>query len=244
MRLMICFFLWLAVLPTVSAQTIFLSISSDDYQVTNVFSDIDTFNIDIEINTPLTTGVYMNPEIVSVVYSVSGVLASGTPSGFTDFALQRNITGSEFYAQGSSINFEISQNAVLSDGVQVTELVGNGIVFTFNGREIGNGRFHPALFELDAAGTGQIQNSNNVITENPLQQINFGDEYITDLMFDPGNTTLITEMPVVPTPTISGGGGATSPWGIGVLVALGFLAGLVRRRKSTSFPLAITTVAS
>ena len=73
----------------------------------------------------------------------------------------------------------------------MAELGGNGIVFSFNGREVGNGRFHPALLQLNADGSGTIQNSNNIVTEVPLQQVAFGEEYITDLQFDPGNTTLI-----------------------------------------------------
>ena len=208
-------------------------ISSNDFQITNVFSDVDTFDIAIEIDLPLASGMYVNPDIVGVSYSVTGSLTPGTPSGFTNFALQRDITGTEFYAQGSSISFEIVPGAVLSDGVQVDELVGNGIVFTMNAREVGNGRFHPALLEIDSDGTGRIQNSDNVIVEVPLQQVNFGDEYITDLMFDPGNTTLIVETPVLPPPPtdpvpFSGGSGATSIVDIGVLVTLAFTACAIR----------------
>lgn len=199
----------LTAFSSANAQTMLLSISSDDYQITNVFSNVSTFAIDIEIDAPLAAGVYVNPEIVSVDYSVSGSLAAGTPSGFTNFALQRDITGTEFYAQGSLLNFEIGAGAALVDGVQIAELVGNDIVLTFNGREIGNGRYHPALLELNIDGTGRIQNSDNIVVENPLEQVAFGAEYITDLMFDAGNTTVITAMPVAPPPS-SGGGGATS----------------------------------
>ena len=199
----------LTALSSANAQTMLLSISSEDYQITNVFSNVSTFAFNIEINGPLAAGVYIDPEIVSVDYSVSGSLAAGTPSGFTTFALRRNITGTEFYAQGSSLSFEIGVGAALVDGVQIAELVGSDIVLTFNGREIGNGRYHPALLELNIDGTGRIQNSDNIIVENPLDQVGFGTEYITDLMFDAGNTTVITAMPVAPPPS-SGGGGATS----------------------------------
>lgn len=213
-------------------------ISSNDFQITNVFSDVDTFDIAIEIDTPLASGMYVNPDIVSVSYSVSGTVTPGTPSGFTNFALQRDITGAEFYAQGSSLSFEIAPGAVLSDGVQVDEFVGNGIVFTFNAREVGNGRFHPALLEIDSNGTGRIQNSDNIIVEVPLQQVNFGDEYITDLMFDPGNTTLIVETPVLPPPPdpvpFSGGSGAISWVDIGVLASLAFLAFAIRKRRQAA----------
>ena len=160
---------------SVCAQTMRFTTTNADYQLTNVFSGVDTFSVTVIIDAPLAPEVYVNPDIVSVSYAVSGALVPGTPSGF--------------YAQGSSLNFEISTTAVLSDGIQVAELVGNDVILTYNAREIGNRRFHPVLFEIRAGGTGQIQNSDNVITENPLQQVNFGDEYINDLMFDPGNTT-------------------------------------------------------
>ncbi len=186
-----------------------LSIDSDDLQVTPVFSDVDFFSIDIEIDAPLATGVYTNPEIIRVTYQVTGDLVAGTPSGFASFDLQRSISGDEFYAQGSSLSFEISQNAVLSDGVQVAELVGAGTVLTFNGREVDNGRFHPALLELDADGSGQIQNSNNVPTLVPLLEVDFGAEYITDLGFDAGNTTVLRR---TPEGTLSGGGGGKFRW--------------------------------
>lgn len=221
----------LGVASSANAQTMFLSVSSDDYLVTNVFSDVDTFDIDIEINSPLAPGVYINPDIINVTYSVTGVLEPGTPSGFPSFALLRDITGTEFYAQGSSLNFEIGPNAVLGDGVQAAELVGNGIVFTFNGKEIGNGRYHPALLELDIGGTGRIQNSDNIIVENPLQQVDFGVEYITDLVFDPANTTLITGTLPNPDPTPgSGGSGATSLLEIAALVLLSLFAAMIRKR--------------
>ncbi len=215
----------------VSAQNMVLSISSDDYQVTTVFNDVGTFDIEIEIDAPLATGTFVNPDVVGVDYSVSGVLVDATPSGFPSFALEREMTGAEFYAQGSSLSFEISPTAVLTDGVQVAELAGDGVVFTFNGREVGNGRFHPALFELNADGTGRIQNSNNVIVENPLQEVDFGDEYVTDLMFDPGNTTLIAATPVAPVPNRGGGGGALSPFGTGLLVLLCLIAAPGLRRR-------------
>lgn len=217
---------------SVNAQSMLLSVSSDDFQITNVFSDIDTFAIDIEINSPMATGNYVNPDIVSVSYSVSGDLVAGTPSGFPSFALQRDMDGAEFYAQGSSLSFEISPNAVLDDGVQAAELVGIDTVLTFNGREVGNGRFHPALFELDANGSGRIQNSDNVITEVPLQQVSFGEEYVTDLAFDPGNTTLITEANNDP-PAKSNGGGALSPVGIGALTILLLSTAVRSMRKRT-----------
>jgi hypothetical protein len=207
-----------------------LSTSSDDYQLTTVFSDVRIFSINIEIDAALAPGVYVDPPIINVVYRVMGELVPGTPSGFPAFDLQRTITGADFYAQGSSLSFEIAPFAALSDGVQAAELVGNGVVLTFNGREVDNGRFHPALFELNMNGTGRIQNSDNIPTLNPLLQVNFGEEYITDLMFDPGNTTLITGH-FVELPKIGGGGGAISVLAAAALMLLGIGSVTMRRRK-------------
>jgi hypothetical protein len=181
----------LALQPTVQAQNMTLSIDQNDFIVTNLFSDVDTFSIDIEFAVPLTRINFVNPDITNVTYRVSGSLEPGTPSGFPAFALERIMTGDEFYAQGSSISFQIASNAVLSDGVQVAELAGNGLVFTFNGKEVDNGRYHPTLFELNSDGTGMMQNSDNIIALNPLDQVAFGSEYINTLAFDPGNTTLL-----------------------------------------------------
>ncbi len=194
-----------------NAQNMFLTMDQDDFIVTNVFSDVDTFDFDIRFAVPIASGSYVNPDITSVTYRVSGTLEPGTPSGFNAFALERIMTGDEFYAQGSSISFEIAAGAVLSDGVQVDELVGNGLVFTFNGKEVDNGRFHPTLFELNSDGTGMMQNSDNIIVANPLQQVEFGSEYINTLAFDPGNTTLMRGITVTSgRPRGSSGSGALS----------------------------------
>ncbi|MDX2411319.1 MAG: hypothetical protein QNK34_05115 [Woeseiaceae bacterium] len=193
------------------AQTMRLVFSSDDFVVTPVFNDVVQFTFDIEIDAPLAPGVYTNPDIISVLYRVSGDLMN-TPSNFPAFALERDITGDEFYAQGSSLVFVVLAGAVLDDGVQIAELAGSGVVFTFNGKEVGNGRFHPALLELNADGTGMIQNSDNIITEDPFQQVDFGEEYITDLAFDAGNLTLLTAVAAEPDPPVRrSGGGAISP---------------------------------
>lgn len=197
---------------SIMADTMLLSTSSGDYDVTNVFSNVDTFTIDIEINLPLEAGLYVDPEIINVTYAVSGSLVAGTPSGFPSFALQRNITGTEFYQQGSSLSFEISPSADLSDGVQASELIDNGFILTLNAREVDNGRFHPALLELYSDGTGRIQNSNNVPSLEPLLEVNFGDEYITDLTFQPENLTLITITPEVDSQAHSGSGSVNVYW--------------------------------
>lgn len=196
------------------AQTYTLAISSNDFVATPVFSDVTTFDFEVVIRGELAPGQYANPPLESVRYSVSGDLAQGTPSGLPSFALIRDIDGADFYAQGSLLIFDIADTAVLSDGVQVAELEGATLVFTFNGREIDTGRFHPALFQLNADGTGRIQNANNVVQQVPLVQLEFGEEYITDLAFDPGNLTLFTEQAAPPPPPVnfgsSSGGGAVS----------------------------------
>ncbi len=226
----------LAVLATLvafanaNAQTMILSTSNSDYQVTPVFSDVGAFSIDVEIDAPLAPGVYIDPPIIRVTYQVTGVLEAGTPSEFPSFDLQRNISGEVFYEQGSSLRFEIAQNAVLSDGVQAIELVGGGTVLTYNAREVDNERFHPALLELNANGTGRIQNSDNIPTLDPLLEVAFGEEYITDLAFDPGNTTLIIDPNAAP-PRKSGGG-SSSPLMLAVLVLLGLLVWTFQRRTS------------
>ncbi len=216
-----------------SAQTMILSTSNSDYQVTPVFSDVGAFSIDVEIDAPLAPGVYIDPPIIRVTYQVTGVLEAGTPSGFPAFDLQRNISGEEFYEQGSSLRFEIAQNAVLSDGVQAIELVGGGTVLTYNAREVDNGRFHPALLELNSNGTGRIQNSDNIPTLDPLLEVAFGAEYITDLAFDPGNTTLIIDPN--PAPPRKSGGGSNSPLTLAVLALLGLLVRTFRHRASAVY---------
>jgi hypothetical protein len=210
------------------AQTMRLAFASDDFVVTPVFNNVAQFTFDIEIDAPLAPGVYTNPDIISVLYRVSGELMN-TPSNFPSFALERDITGDEFYAQGSSLVFEVRAGAVLDDGIQIAELAGSGVVFTFNGKEVGNGRFHPALLELNADGTGMIQNSDNIITEDPFQQVDFGEEYITDLAFDAGNLTLLTVVGTEPDPPVRrSGGGAISPQLLFLLLFLTLGARLLR----------------
>jgi len=189
----------LAANPSANAQNMFLTMDQDDFIVTNVFSDVDTFAFDIRFAVPLASGSFVNP----------------------------HITSDEFYAQGSSISFEIAAGALLSDGVQVDELVGNGLVFTFNGKEVDNGRFHPTLFELNSDGTGMMQNSDNIIVADPLQQVAFGSEYINTLIFDPGNTTLMRGI------TITSGrpGGGNSGSGAFSFVALAGLLLLTAARR-------------
>ncbi len=218
----------LATHSAANAQNMFITMDQDDFVVTNVFSAVDTFAFDIRFAVPLASGSFVNPDITTVTYSVSGVLVAGTPSGFPAFALQRTMSGDEFYAQGSSISFEIAASALLSDGVQIDELVGNGLVFTFNGKEVDNGRFHPTLFELNADGTGMMQNSDNIIVLDPLQQVAFGSEYINTLAFDPGNTTLMRGTTVTNRPS----GGGSSGGALSFLALAGLLLLVAGRRRA------------
>ena len=192
----------------VSAEPIRLSTSNLDYQITNTFSDVDLFTIDIDLDIPFESGLYDNPTILNVNYRVFGSLEPGTPSGFPQFDLQRSISGAEFYQQGGSLMFEIAANADFSDGIQADELVDNGTILTLNAREVGNGRFHPPIFELYSDGTGRIQNSNNVHTVDPLLEVNFGDEYITDLEFSTHSTVLLHVFLIDEIIEDNGGGGA------------------------------------
>lgn len=210
--------------------------NGSDIVTTAVFSDVTTFQIRIEFDEPIRTGVYDNPALVQVVYSVSGDLMMGTPSGFPSFALERTITGADFYAQGSSLRFEVAADAFIDDGVVASELVGTGgdVVFRFDGREVDNGRFHPALLELRADGTGRIQNSNNVPSQNPLQEVAFGEEYITDFTYIPAEFTILTEMdldPIVPVPPQQGPFGGSGGGSVGIAGLLFLVTTLLIRRR-------------
>jgi len=175
-----------------------LTFQASDFGLNPTFSEVRTFAFSIDLAVPVTAGSsYSNPALTRVDYNVSGRL-DGTPSGFPAFALVRAILGSEFYSQGSSMAFEVDITADLSDGLQVSELVGTGIVFEFNGREVGTGRYHPAIVQLNADGTGSIRNSNNKGGINPGSgmevDVDFGEEYITELIFIPSTLTLFTDL--------------------------------------------------
>jgi hypothetical protein len=166
-----------------------LSFGDTDFSATPVFSNVTTFGFRINIAGDLRPRPFNNPALAGVQYNVFGQLASGTPSGFPAFDLQRTIGGAEFYAQGSSLRFEVAADADLTDGLQLNELAGPDPVLVFNGREVGTGRYHPALLQLNSDGTGSIRNSNNSGGVNPgsgeVVDVDFGQEYITNLSFDP-----------------------------------------------------------
>ena len=183
----------LALAPALSRADL-LTFQASDFGLSPTFSDVKTFAFSIDFAVPVSAGSsYSNPKLTRVDYNVSGTL-DGTPSGFPAFNLVRAILGAEFYSQGSSMAFEIDITADLSDGLQVSELVGTGIVFEFNGREVGTGRYHPAIVQLNADGTGSIRNSNNTGGINPSTElevdVDFGEEYITELTFTPSTLTL------------------------------------------------------
>lgn len=176
-----------------------IEFDQSDFTRTPVFNDVATFSFTIDLAGPLAPGVYNDPAINSISYTVFGILASGSPSGFPAFNLVRDITGADFYAQGSSLQFEIGAGADLSDGLQVADLVGSNPVFVLNAREVGTGRYHPPLFELNSDGTGQLRNSNNMGGVNPgsgnVVDVEIGDEYIIDLGFAPTGLMLAEPVP-------------------------------------------------
>jgi hypothetical protein len=172
-----------------------IEFEADDFSVTPTFSDVQSFQFAIDVSSQLIPGTsYNNPQLYCVDYLVSGSL-SDTPSGFRSFGLERTIAGDEYYNQGSSMQFEIDVSADLSDGLQVSELVGDGLVFQLNAREVDTGRYHPPLFELNSDGSGSIRNSNNQGGINPGSMmevdVDFGEEFITELTFDPAALTLV-----------------------------------------------------
>ena len=192
-------------------------------QVVNdpVFNDTLMYDFTVVIDEAFAPGVFSNPTLSSVTYNVFGDLRrNGSPSGFPGFALERTIGGAEFYSQGSSFNFEIAADADLTDGLQISDLVGTGTVFEFNAREVDTGRYHPPLLEFNSDGTGRLQNSNNFGGINPSNgqfvDVDFGEEYITDLSFNASTLTIAA----VPEPSI----------GIWALTVCG--AAFLRRRRA------------
>ena len=167
-----------------------LEFGINDFTVTPQFNSLNTFSFSIGVDEPLVAGgVYNNPDLTVIDYDIFGTLTQATPSNFPAFNLMRTIVGDEFYTQGSSMSFTVSGSADLSDGLQISELEADasGRIFQFNGREVDTGRYHPALLELFANGTGRLENSNNMGGVNPsnnlVVDVTFGEEYIVDLGF-------------------------------------------------------------
>jgi hypothetical protein len=189
-RVLALFIVGLATSNPVSADW-FISFNNTDFGITETFNEVNDFRFDVRLAGDPTVGVFSNPMILDVDYRVFGKLPQTTPSGFGAFLLLReHFDGTEFYAQGSSMNFEIGAGTDFSDGVQFSELMGD-VVMDF--REVGTGRYHPPIINLNADGTGRIQNSNNMGGINPSTNlevdVTYGEEYIWDLSFDPAAFT-------------------------------------------------------
>lgn len=199
-----------------------VQIPSSDFVNTAIFSNVTTYNLEVEIAGPLQAGLFSDPVINNIQYSVSGSLGV-TPSGFPSFGFSLDhifpssppITGADFYplhassVTGGTLQFQVNAFADLSDGLQLDELdeltpdvtaeIGAGVIFHFNGREEGTGRYHPMFFQLYSDGTGLVQNSNNFGGVNPstmeFVDLDFGDEYITTISFDASSITIAVPEP-------------------------------------------------
>lgn len=140
------------------------------------------------------------------------------------FAGSNTITGDQFYAlntsatAGETLAFNVSASADLSNGLQLDELdtmsladidylsagtgstsavaSGENVIFHFNGREEGTGRYHPTLIRLYSDGTGIIMNADNMGGVNPSDgspdpiDIDFGEEYVTTFTFNTSSVTI------------------------------------------------------
>lgn len=218
-----------AFLTNISRADWIISFNQDDFTVNDMFNDIETFDFEIVFPGSPVPGVYNELSLIGVDYQVFGRLAPmSTPSGFTAFDLRRPqttgafLTQAEFSGQGSSLSFEIAAGADASDGIQISELVASsGPVFTFDGREVGTGRYHPTFITLNADGTGLFQNSNNMGGVNPgngmVVDVDFGEEYISQLAFNPSTLTIGTIS--IPEPTSAS------------FLGIALMADVLRRRK-------------
>jgi hypothetical protein len=194
----------LALLP-LGAEAFVIEIESGAFASrTDEFSTVTDFTLAIEVLEPFQPGAYLNPTLGDIEFLVRGTLDPTTPArmanpNFTGFAVddRAGLFGQDFYDQGNSLSFEIALGANLADGLQVSELVGDGVVFEFDGRELGTGRYHPPLIQLSSDGTGSIRNAANTGGINPFtgQEVNatVGDEYEQTLTFAPASFTLVPE---------------------------------------------------
>lgn len=181
-----------------------LRIDSADFGIASVYNTLTSFEFEFLIAEPLVAGrAYTNPALTGVNYRVNGSLPQPTPSGFPAFALVRTIAGEGFYTLSpeASLSFTVAPNADLSDGLQLDELAGAGVILSLNAREFNQqpGRYHPPLLTLNANGTGSMANSNNQSTfPNPppplgsgmLVDVTVGEEYDVALSFVPASVAV------------------------------------------------------
>ena len=191
--------------------------------VTPEFSRVFNFNFELDFEGPLRGGkFYSNEQLEEVRYIVSGGLNTlpPTPSGFPGFALNRfengegPISAAEWESQRSHLGFALARDIQLHDGVQLSELEPFGKdnrIFEMNAREHGRldrARYHPPQLILYADGTGLLWNANNKSkdtgTVNPATglevDVDFGEEYITRIRFDPTAITVIDVPDSLPIP--------------------------------------------
>jgi len=220
-------------MPAAPAQATAVLIDDSDFVLAPTFSNVSIFRFELLLDEPIVPGgTYRETTVARLDYRVFGSLAAGTPSGFPAFFLMRDMDGEEFRDQGSSLDFEVSAAADLSDGLQLSELAGAGAVFTLNAREIGTGRFHPPILILNADGTGLMRNSDNFGGVNSgngkFVDVDIGEEYVLELSFDPAELTL-ARGPFGPSP--SPAGEVPLPAAGGLLAAAGCLLTAIRRRR-------------
>ena len=170
-------------------------IHHSDFESTNQFNQLTFFGFEIIFEEPLDSGVHVNPAISYLEYHIVGLLPMQTPSGINEFHLTRIMDGDEFYAQGSSMEFEIAEGADLCDGLQFNELVDG---FLLNAVELGTGQYHSPILQLNADGTGIIENANNfggVNSETEMEvDVDFGEEYQVQLQFSPDSYLIVPQI--------------------------------------------------